>query len=59
MFFLGSNYSLLSQFRVFLRILFYSASHTTAWTNTSKEMPDSITKIVDEIKKVVAKEKAV
>ena len=34
-------------------------THTTAWTNTSKEIPDGITKIVDEIKKVVAKEKAV
>jgi hypothetical protein len=34
-------------------------THTTAWTNTSKEISDGITKIVDEIKKVVAKEKAV
>jgi hypothetical protein len=30
-----------------------------AWTNTSKEMPDSVAKIVNEIKKAVAKEKAV
>jgi hypothetical protein len=28
-------------------------------TSASKEMPEGITKIVDEIKKVVAKEKAV
>jgi hypothetical protein len=34
-------------------------THTTAWTNTSKGMPDNIKKIVDEIKKVVDKEKAV
>jgi hypothetical protein len=34
-------------------------THTTAWTNTSKGMPDSIKRVVDEIKKVVAKEKAV
>jgi hypothetical protein len=33
--------------------------HTTAWTNSSKEVSDSITSIVDEIKKVVAKEKVV
>jgi hypothetical protein len=34
-------------------------THTTAWTNTSKELPDGIKKIVEEIKKIVAKEKAV
>jgi hypothetical protein len=34
-------------------------THTTAWTNTSKGMPDSIKRVVEEIKKVVAKEKAV
>lgn len=34
-------------------------AHTTAWTNASKELPRGIIKIVDEIKKVVAKEKAV
>src|SRR2546423_2935771 len=28
-------------------------THTTAWTNTSKGMPDNIKKVVDEIKKVV------
>lgn|ERR671930_452812 len=33
--------------------------HTTAWTNSSKEVSGSITSIVDEIKKVVAKEKVV
>jgi hypothetical protein len=42
-----------------LAITMGDKTHTTAWTNTSKEMPDSITKIVDETKKVVAKEKAV
>ena len=34
-------------------------THTTAWTNTSKGMPGNIKKVVDEIKKVVDKEKAV
>ena len=34
-------------------------THETAWTNASKELPENITKIVDEIKKVVAKEKSV
>ena len=34
-------------------------THTTAWTNTSKGMPDNIKKVVDEIKKVVDKEKAI
>ena len=42
-----------------LAITMGDKTHTTAWTNTSKQMPDSITKIVDETKKVVAKEKAV
>ena len=34
-------------------------THTTAWTNTSREMPDSIAKIVDAIRRVTAKEKVV
>jgi hypothetical protein len=34
-------------------------THATAWTSASKELPEGITKIVNEIKKVVAKEKAV
>jgi hypothetical protein len=34
-------------------------THTTAWTNTSKGVPDNIKKVVDEVKKVVDKEKAV
>jgi len=34
-------------------------THATTWPNASKELPKGITKIVDEIKKVVAKEKAV
>jgi hypothetical protein len=33
--------------------------HTTAWTNTSRERPDSIAKIVDAIRRITAKEKVV
>jgi hypothetical protein len=33
--------------------------HTTAWTNDSKEMPDGVTKIVDAIRRITAKEKAI
>jgi hypothetical protein len=33
--------------------------HTTAWTNDSKEMPDGVTKIVDAIRRITAKEKVV
>ena len=33
--------------------------HTTAWTNDSKEMPDDVTKIVDAIRRITAKEKVV
>ncbi|MFL6433862.1 MAG: hypothetical protein ACJ71J_06255 [Nitrososphaeraceae archaeon] len=42
-----------------LAITISDKTHTTAWTNTSKEMPDSIKKVIDEIKKVVTKEKVV
>ena len=34
-------------------------THTTAWTNTSRERPDSIVKIVDTIRRITAKEKVV
>ena len=34
-------------------------THTTAWTNTSKEMPDGIAKIADAIIRITAKEKVV
>ena len=34
-------------------------THTTAWTNDSKEMPDGITKIVDAIRRITAKEKVI
>ena len=30
--------------------------HTTPWSNASKELPKDIIKIVDEIKKIFAKE---
>jgi hypothetical protein len=42
-----------------LAITISDKTHTTAWTNTSKEMPDSIEKVIDEIKKVITKEKVV
>jgi hypothetical protein len=42
-----------------LAITISDKTHTTAWTNTSKEMPDSIKKVIDEIKKVITKEKVV
>jgi hypothetical protein len=34
-------------------------AHTTGWTDVSKDMPDSIIKIVNVIKKIVSKEKIV
>jgi hypothetical protein len=34
-------------------------THTTTWTNDSKEIPDGIVKIVDEIRRITAKEKVV
>jgi hypothetical protein len=33
--------------------------HTTGWTDSSKDMPDSIIKIVNGIKRIVSKEKIV
>jgi hypothetical protein len=42
-----------------LTVTMADKTHATAWTNASKELPEGITRIVDEIKKVVAKEKAV
>jgi len=42
-----------------LAITISDKTHTTAWTNTSKEMPDSIEKVIGEIKKVITKEKVV
>ena len=34
-------------------------THTTGWTDASKDIPDSIIKIVDEIKRIVSKDKIV
>jgi hypothetical protein len=34
-------------------------AHTTGWTDVSKDLPDSIIKIVNVIKKIVSKEKIV
>ena len=34
-------------------------AHTTGWTDLSKDMPDSIIKIVDKIKRIISKEKIV
>ena len=34
-------------------------AHTTGWTDVSKDMPDSIIKIVNGIKRIVSKEKIV
>ena len=34
-------------------------THTTAWTNISRETPDTIAKIVDSIRRITAKEKVV
>jgi hypothetical protein len=34
-------------------------THTTTWTNNSKEIPDGIVKIVDAIRRITAKEKVV
>jgi hypothetical protein len=34
-------------------------THTTTWTNDSKEIPDGIVKIVDAIRRITAKEKVV
>jgi hypothetical protein len=42
-----------------LTITVGSNAHTTSWTDVSKEVPDSIIKIVNVIKKIVSKEKIV
>jgi hypothetical protein len=42
-----------------LAITMGDKTHTTAWTNTSKQMPDSIKKVIDKIRRITAKEKAV
>lgn len=42
-----------------LTITIGDKTHTTAWTNASKDLQGGITKIVDQIKKLVAKEKVV
>src|SRR5919197_2566866 len=42
-----------------LAITIGDKTHTTAWTNTSKEMPDGLSKIVDAIRRITAKEKIV
>jgi|SRR5438093_8321707 len=34
-------------------------THTTGWTDVSEDIPDSIIKIVNEIKRIVSKEKIV
>jgi hypothetical protein len=40
-----------------LTITIGDKTHTTAWTNASKDLQGGITKIVDQIKKLVTKEK--
>ena len=42
-----------------LAITIGDKTHTTAWTNTSRERPDSISNIVAAIRKIAAKEKVV
>jgi hypothetical protein len=42
-----------------LTITVGATAHTTGWTDVSKDMPDSIIKIVNVIKKIVSKEKIV
>ena len=42
-----------------LAITIGDKTHTTAWTNTSRERPDSISNIVAAIRRVAAKEKVV
>jgi hypothetical protein len=34
-------------------------AHTTGWTDASKDMPETIIKIVNEIKRIISKEKIV
>jgi hypothetical protein len=42
-----------------LAITIGDKTHTTAWTNTSRERPDSIANIVGAIRRITAKEKVV
>jgi hypothetical protein len=42
-----------------LAITIDDKTHTTAWTNTSRERPDSIANIVGAIRRITAKEKVV
>jgi hypothetical protein len=42
-----------------LTITMGDKTHTTAWTNASKDLEGGITRIVDQIKKLVAKEKVI
>lgn len=42
-----------------LSITIGDKTHTTAWTNASKDLQGGITRIVDQIKKLVAKEKVI
>jgi hypothetical protein len=42
-----------------LAITMDDKTHTAAWTSTSKERPNGITKIVDAIRRITAKEKVV
>jgi hypothetical protein len=42
-----------------LTVTIVDKTHTTAWTNTSRERPDTIAKIVDSIRRITAKEKVV
>jgi hypothetical protein len=42
-----------------LAITMDDKTHTSAWTNTSRETPDGIAKIVDAIRRITAKEKVV
>jgi hypothetical protein len=42
-----------------LAITIGDKTHTTAWTNTSRERPDSIANIVGSLRRITAKEKVV
>ena len=42
-----------------LTITIGDKTHTTAWTNASKDLQGGITRIADQIKKLVAKEKVI
>jgi hypothetical protein len=42
-----------------LHIAVGDKTHTSTWTNTSRERPDTIANIVDTIRRITAKEKVV